>query len=378
MELVVNQQNLDFLQDYLRAQGLSAALLSSPFTVAWLTGYAPPVLSGPSPFEGSPVLAWWCDGHLTLVTSDAEANAARATGAEVRDYVAYTIEEPIAGFRGQASTLLEVLKGTAGVRGKIGIEMDFLPASLFDPVQSALPHVAPEPLDHRLDALRAVKSPEEIRKLRAALALCDRAQAKLQAAIGPGVSELELWGAVQADLEIAAGTPLPVLVDLVAGTRSAGIGGLPGAYRTNTGDALIFDVGPRLDGYWGDNCATYFVGEPVPEFARIYEVVQATLMKGIEAVRPGVEARELDALLRESLRTAGYEPHPHHSGHGIGVAYHEEPRLVPYNSRTLEPGMVITLEPGVYVPGVGGVRLENAVLVTQEGCELLTHHLEDH
>jgi Xaa-Pro dipeptidase len=376
MEGVVNQRNRALLQDYLRTQGLSAALISSPFTVAWLTGYAPPVLTGPSPFEGSPVLAWWCDGQMTLVLSDAEANAARATGAEVRDYVSYTIERPIAGFEGQASTLLEVLKGAAGLR-KIGVELHFLPASLLDVVRRALPNAAQEPLDGRLDALRAVKSPDEIRKLRAALALCDRAQAKVQAALRAGVSELELWGAVQADLQIAAGAPLPVLVDLVVGTRSAEIGGPPGANRTKAGDALIFDVGPRLDGYWGDNCATYFVEDPAPEFARIYEVVHATLMKGIEAVRPGVEARALDALLRESLRTAGYEPHPHHSGHGIGVAYHEEPRLVPYNGRTLEPGMVIALEPGVYVPGVGGVRLENVVLVTQDGCELLTHHLED-
>ncbi len=93
-------------------------------------------------------------------------------------------------------------------------------------------------------------------------------------------------------------------------------------------------------------------------------------------MKPGVAAGELDGLLRAAISDAGYEVYPHHSGHGLGTSYHEEPRIVPYNDLKLEPGMVLALEPGVYLPDVGGLRLEHAVLVNRDGCEVLTRHLE--
>jgi Xaa-Pro aminopeptidase len=107
----------------------------------------------------------------------------------------------------------------------------------------------------------------------------------------------------------------------------------------------------------------------------MYAVVLAALRKGVQAVKPGLKACDLDTLLRGLIHDQGYPVYPHHSGHGIGASYHEEPRIVPYNPMSLEAGMVVALEPGIYVPGVGGVRLEDVVLVTASGCELLTRHL---
>jgi Xaa-Pro dipeptidase len=135
------------------------------------------------------------------------------------------------------------------------------------------------------------------------------------------------------------------------------------------------DIVPRLNGYWGDICGGHFVGAPSPDMAGIWRVVRDALRRATDAVRPGLVCKNLDSLMRSAIEDAGYEAYPHHSGHGLGVSYHEEPRLVPYNETALEPGMIVALEPGIYLPGVGGIRLEDVVLVTGDGCEVLTHHL---
>ena len=220
-----------------------------------------------------------------------------------------------------------------------------------------------------------MKTSAEIDKVRGALRLSDLAQAEIRGRIKPGVTELELWEGVKTRVELEAGGRVPVLADLVAGKRTGDIGGLPADYALQPGDAVLLDFVPRLNGYWGDNCGTHFVGEPSPELRKAYQVVLETLRSAIAAVRPGLPACELDAQMRKAIQDAGYPPYPHHSGHGLGTTYHEEPRIVPYNTLPLQPGMVIALEPGVYIPGVGGIRLEDVLFLTEDGCEVLTKHL---
>jgi Xaa-Pro dipeptidase len=371
----MNRTNLDRLIEHLRGHGFTAALLSNPWTVAWLTGYAPPIQTGPSPFEGGPALAWWAGGELTLIASDAEAGAARAAGAEVCEYAGYTVDEPLDVVARQAAILREVLAGWDGRRAAVAVELRFLPAALAGILHDSLSGATLRPVDGQLEPLRAVKTPEEIIKLRAALALCDQSQANVRMLLQPGVSEIALWGELKAGLEVQAGGRLPMLADMVAGVRTGEMGGLPGAYVLQEGDPVIADIVPRLDGYWGDICGTHFVGAPPAEMAKIRGIVHDALRRGMDAVRPGVVARDLDAMLRGVISASGYPVYPHHSGHGVGVSFHEEPRLVPYNDMALAPGMVVAIEPGIYLPGVGGVRLENVVLVTQDGCEVLTRHL---
>jgi Xaa-Pro aminopeptidase len=372
----MDAQNLDRFAGLLKARGLSAALLSDPATITWLTGYAPPIETGPSPFEGSAVLAWWAAGEMHLIVSDMETAAAEAAAPTgVHTYVSYTIEAPIAGSANQVGALREVLKGGAGGSPKVGVEWQHLPAPLAEVLRQAIPHADFSPLDGAFETARAIKSPAEITRVRAALALCDAAQRFMRQAIRPGKSELELWAATRAHVEAQAGGRLPVLADLVAGVRSAEIGGPPSGYVLKPGDPLILDFVPRLDGYWGDNAATFFAGAPATKLDKAYAVVRSALQQAVEAARPGMLASALDAQVRQAVRAAGYEPYPHHTGHGMGASYHEEPRIVPYNALALEPGMVVALEPGVYLPGVGGIRLEDVVLITPGGNEVLTTHL---
>jgi Xaa-Pro aminopeptidase len=371
----MHQQNLDRLRDYLRSHGRQAAMLSNPATITWLTGYAPSIQTGPSPFDGGPALAWFADGALTLILSNMEADTARAVGATVRDYAGYTLDEPLTGAERQVAVLRDTLKSQRSFSGSVAIEMNTLSAPLYAAIRELLPGAALQPGDTQISLLRAIKTAEELAKIRAALKLCDLAQADVRQNVRSGVTELELWGQMKARLEVAAGVRLPILADLVGGVQTSNIGGLPGTYALQPGDAVIFDVVPRLDGYWGDNAATYFVEQPSGELAKVYDVVRNALRRGIDMVRPGVRARDLDQALRDAIRKGGYESYPHHSGHGIGTTYHEEPRIVPYNDMRLEAGMVIALEPGIYLPS-GGVRLEHALLVTADGCEVLTRHLD--
>ncbi|MGW8249803.1 MAG: M24 family metallopeptidase, partial [Anaerolineales bacterium] len=284
-------------------------------------------------------------------------------------------EEPLACTQRMAAALQEMLKSEAGLKGKVGVEMNFLPTALYHALADALPDAVLVNLDRQIDPLRAVKTAGEIEKLKAVLRLSDLAQEAMSIAVLPGVTELELYEKVKAKVEYEVGGRVPVLLDLVAGVRTADIGGPPSDYALQPGDPVMLDFVPRLDGYWGDNCAGYFVGEPSVELEKVYTVVKGSLYAGRDAIRPGLKAKELDALVRSYIRDAGYEPYPHHTGHGLGTIYHEEPRIVPNHTMALEPGMVLVLEPGIYLAGVGGVRLEDAYLVTADGCEVLTTHL---
>ena len=370
-------ENLEKLDGYLKSRSLEAALLSNPFTITWLTGYAPSIQTGLSPFEGGPALGWYHQGELTLLLNDWEAGPADATGVNVHSYLGYSVEEPLACTQRMATALGDMLKSYSGLRGSIGVEMNQLPAALYVSLQAALSDANLVNLDTQLDPLRAVKTAAEIEKIKAALRLSDLAQAVIRNAIQPGVTEMELYELIKARVEYDVGGRVPVLLDLVAGVRTADIGGPPSNYALQPGDPVMLDFVSRLDGYWGDNCAGYFVGEAPAGLKKVYDVVHGSLQAGAGAIRPGVKAQDLDALVRDYIRDAGYEPYPHHTGHGLGAIYHEEPRIVPNHDMKLEPGMVMVLEPGIYLEGVGGVRLEDAYLVTQDGCEVLTGHLVD-
>jgi Xaa-Pro aminopeptidase len=130
---------------------------------------------------------------------------------------------------------------------------------------------------------------------------------------------------------------------------------------------VLCDLVPRVGGYWGDSCATFTIGESDEAARTQHGAAREALARGIEALRPGLRAGDLDALVRAGL------DYPHHTGHGLGADWHEEPRIVPGGETVLEPGMVVALEPGVYADG-RGVRCEQVAVVTDDGCEVLSGH----
>lgn len=335
----------------LRATGAGALLAADPGTVAWLTGCEAAIEAGPSPFALGPFAVMHDDGTVVLVASEDDA---APDGCDVVRFAGFTTG-PLDRLGNARIALAPLLQGRT-----VAIESGAVAAGLVADVDWV-------DVGDRLERARAVKDPDEVERLRAAIALCDAGQAALRRELAAGRTELELWSAVRGAIERTAGQRVPVLADLASGPRTGDAGGAPGNREVAEGDLVICDLVPRLDGVWGDSCATVAAGEPsawaVAAHARCREALDAA----IAAVRPGVAAAAIDALVRERL------DFPHHTGHGIGAAQHELPRIVPTSATVLEPGMVIALEPGLYGDGEG-VRVEQVVLLTGDGCELLSAH----
>jgi Xaa-Pro aminopeptidase len=223
-----------------------------------------------------------------------------------------------------------------------------------------------------LRAARAVKDPDEIDAIRAAIRLADAGQAAAREAFASGRNELDVFHAAFAAIETEAGSRIPFLADVVTGPRTAEVGGPPSDRTIENGDLLLVDLVPRRAGYWGDSCATIALGEAPEDVAKAHRAATDALKRGIELLRPGVTAGEVDEVVRSAITAAGGS-YPHHSGHGLGTAFHESPRIIPGNDLVLEPGMVVALEPGVYTE-TWGLRTEHVALVTDGEPELLSRH----
>jgi Xaa-Pro aminopeptidase len=336
-----------------QAAGANTLVVAHPSAVAWLTGYAPEIETGPSPFSLSAIAVLPRGGTPVLVVSEDEADDARATGCEVATYPGFGIG-PVDPVGAATRTLAAVLDGSS-----VAIDAGTFPAAL----ALGLDWVD---VGDEIARARAVKDPDETELIRAAIVVCDAGQRAARAHAAPGVSELELWAAIRGSMESAAEARLPVLADLVSGPRTAEVGGPPSVRVLAKGDLVLCDLVPRVCGYWGDSCATFAIGEPSAAARAAHARARTTLADVVAAIRPGAVAGELDALARTRLEF------PHHTGHGLGTGWHEEPRLIPGSTTVLEEGMVVAIEPGTYENV--GVRLEQVVLVTAEGCDVLSGH----
>jgi Xaa-Pro aminopeptidase len=263
--------------------------------------------------------------------------------------------------------------GPAG--GKIGLEQRDVPAYFLEVIQNkAGKPVEFTLVDGWLEPLRAIKTAEELVKLRENFVLTDLGHAAARRAIAAGKREIDIWTEIHSAIQQHVGRRVPLGNDCVVGYRQQNIGGWPLDYEIRPHDSLIVDLSTIQHGYWSDSCATYFAGKPTTQQLAIYQVVSQALELAISLVRPGAVAKEIDRQVRQFIAAAGYPVYPHHTGHSVGVIGHEAPRIVPYNDETIEAGMVIMVEPGIYLPGDTGVRLEDALLVQSDGVEVLTKH----
>lgn len=226
--------------------------------------------------------------------------------------------------------------------------------------------------DNTLETFRVIKDESEIDWIRKSLALAEKAFIEVKKQIELGSTEKSLaWKLEQTLRNLGAeGLSFPSIV--AAGPNSALPHAIPGEKEIQKGEPLLFDWGALLNGYCSDITRTLFIGKPDDRFERVFDTVLEAQTKAIQAIRAGMSGKEIDRIARSHIEERGYKEYFGHGlGHGVGLAVHEPPRLSPLKEDILEPGMVVTVEPGIYIPGWGGVRLENLIVVREEGVEVL-------
>jgi Xaa-Pro aminopeptidase len=221
--------------------------------------------------------------------------------------------------------------------------------------------------------MRRRKSPEELQAIRRAIRIAEEAFQAVAQEIRPGQSESQIAAALVFEM-LRRGASEPAFPTIVAAGANASLPHYsPTDRKLRPGEPLLIDWGARAGGYVSDLTRMVWTGSIPRELGTIYGVVREAHDRAIAAVRPGVRAVTVDGVARRVIQRAGYGSRFNHAlGHGMGLDVHEAPRLGKASRDVLEAGMVITIEPGIYLPGVGGVRIEDDVLVTEDGCQVLT------
>lgn len=335
----------------LRRKKLDAVLFWSLPNIRFLCG-----------FSGSDgALLFFPEGRMFLSDARYTEQAAR----EVKAAAVSTYRRKISGI----SRVLKKMKAR-----RIGFEAAAMDFESCRRLQEKLPRLSLVPLSGELAGLRAVKDPEEIAKLKEAVRIAAESFCKAVVRAKPGAAET----AFAADLECRfrrRGGEKPAFDTIVASGRRAALPhGAASGKRMAAGETVVCDFGVRYRGYHSDETKTLLMGPPDGQTKKIYETVLRAQEQAMKAVRPGVSGREIDAAAREVIRKAGYGGFfGHGTGHGIGLAVHEDPAISPRGKAAVAEGMVFSVEPGIYIPGWGGVRLEDLVVVTAAGCERLTY-----
>lgn len=364
-------QRLHDVRDRLRLAGLDALLVTHPPNLRYLTGLA-------------------ASAGFVVVTEDSCILAV--------DFRYVTAASALLADRGDAAITLEVtdrsydecavaVLARAQPR-RIGIEAAHMPVIRFNHLSSALaavsapidtsqPAVVLVPTEQMVERGRTVKDREEVAVLREAGARLSGVARRVPALAKPGLTEAHVAADIDS-LMRRAGFEAPAFQTIVAsGPNSALPHARPGSRILQEGDAVVLDFGGVFDGYCVDLTRTLLLGAVTPELRRIFDAVAEAQAAAIAAVRPRVLPSAIDQAARDVLERHGLgKAFGHGTGHGIGLEVHEDPRIArPTAGRPespVEAGMVFTIEPGAYVPGLGGVRIEDDVLVVEGGCEVLT------
>lgn len=351
--------NLQNLQSYLIEQQLDAAFITTPDNVFYYSGF------NSDPHERLLGVMVFQQDEPFLICPQMEVPDAVAAGWSFEvvghldtenawDVVAKTIEK-----RGIAIS-------------KMAIEKSHLTVERLEALIDLYPQATFERLDDTINAMRVIKSEAELVKMRKAAELADYAIRVGCGEIAEGKTEMEILNAIESAIK-AKGYSMSFDTMVLAGEKSASPHGTPGNRKIKRGDMILFDLGVIYEGYCSDITRTVAFGEVSEAQKDIYNAVLQANEAAIAAVKPGIRACDLDKIARDVITDAGYgEYFTHRLGHGLGISVHEFPSISGTNEVVMEEGTVFTIEPGIYKQDVTGVRIEDDVVITSTGVEVLT------
>jgi Xaa-Pro aminopeptidase len=358
--------SLDHLRAALESAGHTQAVLSHPETLASLGCFDTPDEDWPvaNPFVVVPALLLLGPTRSVLLAADFHSADVRTSEASIATYRSYDFREAPDPAGELRATLVSALDAAGFDAAPTAVEARHLPHLVAEWLRES--GRTPVSCDAALELTPGLDA------IRRACRLSDVVHQAVKDHAVPGISEAELAGVAAAALFREAGKRVPAILTVSTGPeRTATGGGVATGRPVASGDLVLTDTSPWIDGAWADTANTVFVGAPDRATRDRFDAVRRALHEGIALCRPGAVARDVDRRVREFLAAHG-PTYPHHTGHRIGAAWSEEPRITPYCEERLEPGMVLALEPAIYLPGWGGIRLEHTFLVGEHENEILT------
>ncbi|VDH00151.1 Xaa-Pro dipeptidase [Lysinibacillus sphaericus] len=256
---------------------------------------------------------------------------------------------------------------------RLGFEKEDLTFGMYELYKSK---VAAElvPTAGLVEKLRIIKTPGELEVLKQAAKIADDAFTHICGFIKAGMTELEVANELEFFMRKQGATSSSFDTIVASGIRGALPHGVATDKKIETGELVTLDYGALYNGYISDITRTVAVGEPSEKMREIYEITLTAQKLAVEGIKPGMTGIQADAIARDYIASKGYgEAFGHSTGHGIGLEVHEAPGLSFRSETVLEPNMTVTAEPGIYLPGIGGVRIEDDLVITENGCERLTH-----
>ena len=343
---------LDELRDRLAACAVDALLSLDVVTNGYL-----------SSFSGSTSAVIITAERAMLVTDFRYREQARAevAGFELREASDSYMREVCAALR------------DIGAR-KVGFEPDRMTVKSYREVREWLSTAELVAVDGLVSKLRECKDSVELERIRRAAAIASGVIAEVPSILNKGISERKVAAEIDYLIRKRGADDSSFGTIVLFGDRSSLPHGKPSDRRLSAGDIVLVDLGARCNGYNSDLTRTWVYHTIVTTRAReVYEIVKSAQVAALNALKAGISCAEFDAVGRTVIEESGYGDYFGHGlGHGVGLEVHEAPRISAQSTERIEAGMVITVEPGIYIPGEGGVRIEDLVLVTAEGCEVLT------